>query len=152
MNKYNCCIIDIFVYLCTTLYNAMRKTLTFLFMIIWATILSAYCANTTTWHFRPIPSTNILPTNEVRKLYKDSDGFMRISTNNGLVRYDGYTYLSFRYRGSEQLLSGMCSALCEDNHQRLWVGTNNGLFVPISAKALSLKLIFRHSAIVVLKP
>ena len=45
--------------------------------MIWATIMSAYCANTT-WHFRPIHSTNILPTNEVRKLYKDSDGFIWI--------------------------------------------------------------------------
>lgn len=105
----------------------MRKALTFLFTIL-AAIVSAYGANTT-WHFRPVSSTNVLPTNEVRKLYQDSDGFIWISTNNGLVRYDGYTYLSFRYRGSEQLLSGMCSALCEDNRRRLWVGTNNGLFV-----------------------
>ncbi len=103
--------------------------------------MSAYCANTT-WHFRTIPSTNILPTNEVRKLYKDSDGFIWISTNNGLVRYDGYTYLSFRYRGSEQLLSGMCSALCEDNHQRLWVGTNNGLFVLDKRKGTISKIDF----------
>lgn len=109
--------------------------------MIWATIMSAYCANTT-WHFRPIHSTNILPTNEVRKLYKDSDGFIWISTNNGLVRYDGYTYLSFRYRGSEQLLSGMCSALCEDNHQRLWVGTNNGLFVLDKSKGIISKIDF----------
>lgn len=105
----------------------MRKTFIFLFAL-WAAIVSAYGANTT-WHFRPVSSTNVLPTNEVRKLYQDSDGFIWISTNNGLVRYDGYTYLSFRYRGSEQLLSGMCSALCEDNRRRLWVGTNNGLFV-----------------------
>ena len=103
--------------------------------------MPAYCANTT-WHFRPIPSTNTLPTNEVRKLYKDSDGFIWISTNNGLVRYDGYTYLSFRYRGSEQLLSGMCSALCEDNHQRLWVGTNNGLFVLDKRKGTISKIDF----------
>lgn len=82
-----------------------------------------------TRNFHPVPSTNVLPTNEVRKLYQDSEGFIWISTNSGLVRYDGYEYLSFRYRGSEQLLSGMCSAVCEDRQHRLWIGTSSGLYV-----------------------
>lgn len=39
--------------------------------------------------FEPIPS-GILPTNEVRILYQDSDGFIWLPTHSGLVRYDGY--------------------------------------------------------------
>ena len=38
--------------------------------------------------FIPI-SSNILPTNEVRILYQDSDGYIWLPTYNGLVRYDG---------------------------------------------------------------
>ncbi len=118
----------------------MKNTLAFLFILLSAA-LPLRSANTE-WHFHPVASTNILPTNEVRKLYQDSDGFIWISTNSGLVRYDGYTYLSFRYRGSERMLSGMCSALCEDNRQRLWVGTNNGLFVLDKRKGTVTKIGF----------
>ena len=39
--------------------------------------------------FTPLPS-DILPSNEVRKLYQDSDGYIWIPTYNGLARYDGY--------------------------------------------------------------
>ena len=40
--------------------------------------------------FIPIQS-KLLPSNEVRKLYQDSDGYIWIPTYNGLVRYDGYS-------------------------------------------------------------
>ena len=42
--------------------------------------------------FTPLPS-DILPSNEVRKLYQDSDGYIWIPTYNGLARYDGYLSL-----------------------------------------------------------
>jgi len=45
--------------------------------------------------FTPLPS-DILPSNEVRKLYQDSDGYIWIPTYNGLARYDGYGAITFR--------------------------------------------------------
>ncbi len=78
--------------------------------------------------FRPLSTTDLLPTNEVRKLYQDSDGFIWISTNNGLVRYDGYDYLSYRYRNKQPVFNGQVSAVREDPSHRLYIGTRNGLY------------------------
>ena len=53
---------------------------------------NTYAANTGKYasnlKFIPIPSS-ILPTNDVRILYQDSDGYIWLPTYNGLVRYDG---------------------------------------------------------------
>lgn len=47
--------------------------------------------------FTPLPS-DILPSNEVRKLYQDSDGYIWIPTYNGLARYDGYGAITYGMR------------------------------------------------------
>ena len=39
--------------------------------------------------FKPINTLSPLPTNEIRKLHQDEDGYLWISTYSGLVRYDG---------------------------------------------------------------
>lgn len=78
--------------------------------------------------FHPLSTSDLLPTNEVRKLYQDLDGFIWISTNNGLVRYDGYDYLSFRYRNKQPVFNGQVSAVCETPKHRLYIGTRNGLY------------------------
>ena len=51
--------------------------------------------------FTPLPS-DILPSNEVRKLYQDSDGYIWIPTYNGLARYDGYGAITY---GMELMLA-----------------------------------------------
>ena len=47
--------------------------------------------------------SDFLPSNEVRKLYQDSDGFIWIPTYNGLARYDGYDVLSY---GTKDVVEG----------------------------------------------
>lgn len=83
---------------------------------------------TNAYLFHPLSTSDLLPTNEVRKLYQDLDGFIWISTNNGLVRYDGYDYLSFRYRNKQPVFNGQVSAVCETPLHRLYIGTRNGLY------------------------
>ncbi len=92
--------------------------------------------------FHPLSTTDLLPTNEVRKLYQDNDGFIWISTNNGLVRYDGYDYLSFRYRNKQPVFNGQVSAVMEDPAHRLYIGTRNGLYTLDKQNGTITKLLF----------
>lgn len=51
------------------------------------------------FHFKPLTTTINFPTNEVRKLYQDSEGYIWISTYNGLLRYDGYSIVMYKPDG-----------------------------------------------------
>lgn len=42
-------------------------------------------------NFTPLKNLIQLPTNEVRNLFQDKEGYIWIATYNGLVRYDGYS-------------------------------------------------------------
>ncbi len=80
--------------------------------------------------FHNISSITPLPSVEVRKLYQDSDGYLWISTYGGLLRYDGYDFLSIKMDKStgRQLLSSSVNMVREDASHTLWIGTNDGLF------------------------
>ena len=45
--------------------------------------------------FRNITSMDGLSQNTVHSLYQDSDGFIWVGTQNGLDRYDGWTFKRF---------------------------------------------------------
>ncbi|WP_455587104.1 hybrid sensor histidine kinase/response regulator transcription factor [Bacteroides sp.] len=77
-----------------------------------------------------IPSTNF-PTNEVRSLYQDSEGYIWISTYNGLVRYDGYSIVVYKPNGINHghSIDGFVNLVSEDKQGHLWIGTHNGLYV-----------------------
>lgn len=64
-----------------------------------------------------------LPNNNVNSIFEDSFGFLWICTHGGgLVRFDGYEYLSYSNGVYGSLLrSNSCRNLCEDRSQRLWI-------------------------------
>jgi len=72
---------------------------------------------------------NGLPNSKVNNIYQDSRGFVWISTENGLARFDGRDFLSFRFnRGKEgSLASDLVISTFEDSCGTIWVGTSMGL-------------------------
>ncbi|RCW36187.1 ligand-binding sensor domain-containing protein [Marinilabilia salmonicolor] len=71
-----------------------------------------------------------LSNNSVTVIFQDSYGFLWIGTEDGLNRYDGYNYITYRHNPSDKhSISGnyiQCIVQGEDND--LWIGTrNNGL-------------------------
>lgn len=72
-----------------------------------------------------------LPESNVSTIKEDSEGYMWFSTQNGLVRYDGYQYKIYRL-GSPKLnrqVATLVFSIVEDNKKNLWVSTLvNGLF------------------------
>lgn len=69
-----------------------------------------------------------LSRNLVNQIYRDSHGFMWISTGYGLDRYDGYDFLHFNSRTlGNTLLSDNVHAVTEDSNGNLWIATENGI-------------------------
>lgn len=70
-----------------------------------------------------------LSHNYVNCFTQDYKGFVWIGTNDGLNRFDGYSFKTyFRIPGKQNTLSeNYIADLCEDSDSNLWVGTINGL-------------------------
>ena len=62
-------------------------------------------------------------------LWQDRGGFMWFGTMFGLVKFDGYTYTTYRHdpRDSTTLSNDDIQCLYEDDDGNVWVGTANGL-------------------------
>lgn len=82
------------------------------------------------FNFKFIPiQSNILPSNEVRKLYQDSDGYIWLPTYNGLARFDGYNIVTYGLHNSiDEPFSLFVNVVVEDNAKNLWIGTEKGIF------------------------
>ncbi|MBQ3657723.1 MAG: response regulator [Bacteroidales bacterium] len=69
-----------------------------------------------------------LTNNFTDGIYKDSRGFLWISTvGGGLLRYDGYTFTAFNNRSAYPLKSNFIRDVVEDNFHRLWIASESGL-------------------------
>lgn len=68
-----------------------------------------------------------LSNNSVTVLFQDSFGFLWIGTEDGLNRYDGYEFKTFRHDPSdENSISGNhIIAITQDENNDLWIGTRN---------------------------
>jgi ligand-binding sensor domain-containing protein/signal transduction histidine kinase len=69
-----------------------------------------------------------LPQNTVNCILQDSKGFLWLGTQDGLCRYDGYTFLTYRHdpRNATSISDSFIHALYEDKHGTLWIGTHDG--------------------------
>jgi ligand-binding sensor domain-containing protein len=79
--------------------------------------------------FHHITVDDGLPSNTVNSVIRDSRGFIWIASENGVSRYDGYTFSNFRSNEDDQysISSNIAYAVFEDKKARLWVGSVNGL-------------------------
>lgn len=74
-------------------------------------------------------SSSILPTNEVRILYQDSDGYIWLPTYNGLVRYDGYSVVNYGLNDGTNLpFNCYLNVVTEDQDGDLWIAAEKGVF------------------------
>jgi ligand-binding sensor domain-containing protein len=85
--------------------------------------------NDSTVRFGRLRTEDGLSHSKVAAIEKDIHGFMWFGTDDGLNRFDGYSFQV--YRSSKGDTSGLASdfvrSLLSDRKGRLWVGTDNGL-------------------------
>lgn len=81
--------------------------------------------------FRSLPILNGLSNKDIQSIYQDRDGYLWISTRNGLFQYDGYSIVTYKSNLTHPDLLTNNNILCvaEDNKHNLWIGTYSGLNV-----------------------
>lgn len=80
--------------------------------------------------FRHYDMSMGLSQNTVFAIAQDHTGFMWFGTKNGLNRFDSYSFRTyFEGKDEHSLKSDYINALCEGPDNRLWVGTDKGLFI-----------------------
>lgn len=73
-------------------------------------------------------SASGISNSQVNNIYQDSEGFVWISTENGLSRFDGMDFSTFRSgTNRSSIASNLVLKVFEDSNGSLWVGTSAGL-------------------------
>lgn len=69
-----------------------------------------------------------LSNNLIRDIHQDKIGYLWIATSDGLNRYDGYNFKTFRNNrtDSNSICGNQISSIFEDSNGDLWFGTYNG--------------------------
>lgn len=110
---------------------AMRKvTLLIAFAMLWLLAFPAWGMPRTHYNLFYLNMGTGMPSNFVDGTFRDSNGFVWISTHGGgLLRYDGYSFVSFGLNGNPmvQLRSNNSHNVAEDHNHRLWVAFDEGV-------------------------
>ncbi len=70
-----------------------------------------------------------LSSSLVRHVYQDKQGYIWISTMNGLCRYDGYQFYTYQKKDgrSQGMLGNLLNCVAEDARGQLYIGYSGGL-------------------------
>jgi signal transduction histidine kinase/ligand-binding sensor domain-containing protein len=104
-----------------------RSLLIILFIAFWRFCL----AQSSAVKFDHFTIMEGLPEASVQFIRQDSQGYIWMGTQNGLLRYDGYKPRVYKLRGNNvfTLNASMTTNMIEDNNKDLWFSTvGNGLF------------------------
>lgn len=79
-------------------------------------------------NFRRLEATNELSQSSVLSMVQDSKGFLWVGTKDGLNRFDGYEFVTFKYdpNNCNTISNNEISSLGIDNEGYLWIGTRSG--------------------------
>jgi len=99
----------------------------FLFLIFSLTLI----AGEPSIRFQHFTVDDGLPQNTVYTMLQDSTGFLWFGTQEGLVRYDGYSFKTFKHdpNNIRSISDSLIYEIIEDPHGNLWIGTRKGLNV-----------------------
>ena len=77
--------------------------------------------------FEKITTNEGLSQNDINDVFQDKNGFLWIGTNDGLNRYDGYSFKTFRIEPFENsgISSNLVYCIDEDVDGNLWLGTSD---------------------------
>jgi signal transduction histidine kinase/ligand-binding sensor domain-containing protein len=79
-----------------------------------------------TYHYAAWTVDDGLPQNSVTSILQTRDGYLWLTTSDGLVRYDGVRFTVFNRSNSAGLGSNRFRLLYEDSNGSLWAGTDDG--------------------------
>ncbi len=79
--------------------------------------------------FQNIDFRQGLSQNSIYAINQDSTGYIWLATADGLNRYDGYSFIVYRYQPNQNksISDSRIRSLALDHQQQLWIGTEKGL-------------------------
>ncbi len=75
-------------------------------------------------HFEQWTTDGGLPQNSINDILQTIDGYLWLTTNDGLVRFDGVTFTVFNKGNTPGLKGNRFTGLLQDKGGTLWIGTN----------------------------
>ena len=105
----------------------MRK----LFLLLVSVLFSLYVAADVEIRSEHLTTSNGISNNSVRCMYQDSKGFIWMGTLNGLSRYDGNSFVTYRpsQKGGIALGDHRIRDLVEDKNGFLWIATSAEVYI-----------------------
>lgn len=91
------------------------------FLLLWPLTFTAAQYRVESW-----TTDNGLPQNSVRSITQTRDGYLWLTTFDGLVRFDGLHFTIFDKSNTKGLSSNRFTSLYEDKDGTLWIGTGDG--------------------------
>ncbi len=81
------------------------------------------------FQFHTLAKKDGLSSSVVFDIAQDRNGFIWFATEDGLQKYDGFNFVTYRYNrlNKNSISNNVVRTLLVDNSGALWVGTNNGL-------------------------
>ena len=81
--------------------------------------------------FSHLTTADGLANSHIHVMFQDSRGFMWIGTRDGLSRYDGYRFTTFRHDpdNPNSLSGNTISDIIEDDQGRLWITASGGVTI-----------------------
>jgi len=80
------------------------------------------------YYFDAHDSATNLAQHTVNAIFQDRAGYIWIATEGGVNAYDGYRYRLYEHHPDDpaSLPDNFVTAIAEDDHKRIWLGSNNG--------------------------
>ena len=107
--------------------------ISFLSVFLFAILFTGKCLKAFEWNKSSVECIGVeqgLSQNTVNCIYKDKEGFIWISTGDGLNRYNGRDIRVYRNtRKEKETLSNLIRGrVAEDSHGNIWYGTESGFY------------------------
>ena len=99
---------------------------------LFCAICSAIILNNVIAHqikFEHLTTEEGLSHSWVTCIYQDNPGFMWFGTFDGLNKFDGYDFFTYRHNLNDpnSLPLNIIRSICEDDSENLWIATTQGL-------------------------
>jgi diguanylate cyclase (GGDEF)-like protein len=110
-------------------WENVSPRLLILSVLFFGVLSAGLAAQTNILRFKQISIEEELSQSSVTCILQDRSGFMWFGTQDGLNRYDGYSFKVFRHdpRDDATISDNYIWCMYEDRSGMLWIGTNGGL-------------------------